>query len=79
MVMRTGLFEPEPIVIEGCTAAEIAEAISRLRIQGFHHDELRLHAGRLRAPLTTGHDENGNAILVSKVPAGCTFFGVRVV
>ena len=71
--------EPEPITIEGRTAIEIAEIIAQLRNQGFHHDELRMHAGRLRVPLSTGFDEHGKEILVSKVSAGCSFFGVRVV
>ena len=71
--------EPEPITIEGRTAIEIAEIIAQLRNQGWHHDELRMHAGRLRVPLVTGCDEYGEEILASKVPAGGLFFGVRVV
>jgi len=38
-----------------------------------------MHAGRLRVPLSTGFDEHGEEILVSKVPAGVSFFGVRVI
>ncbi len=79
VVLTSSLNEPEPIIIEGHTADEISEAIAQLRNQGFHHDELRMHAGRLRVPLSTGFDEHGEEILVSKVPAGVSFFGVRVI
>ena len=72
-------YSTNDITLEGRTADEIAETIAQLRTQGFHHDELRIHAGRLRVPLSLGFDEHGVERLLSKVPAGSTFFGVLVI
>ncbi len=71
--------DPEPIPSEGRTVEQICGDIALLRKDGFRHDELRIHAGRLREPIESGKDRNGKVRLISKVSAGDYMFGVLIV